>query len=80
MIAVLRKLTAHSAIIISGMYIVFFFIDRVNSAMCFIDNNITKALLLILSLLSIINAILVIAQCRKELRRKLRRQERRKNS
>jgi len=71
---VLRKLLAHGAIIISGMYIVFFFIDRVNPTMNFIDNDITKPLLLILGVISIINSIQVIAQTRKELRRRLRKQ------
>lgn len=76
----MRRLLAHCAIIISGMYLVFFFIDRVNPAMSFIDNNITKGLLVALSVLSVVNAIQVIAQTRRELRRKIRRreQERRK--
>jgi len=71
----LSKLFAHGAIIISGMYAVFFFIDRVNPAMGFIDNDITKPLLLALSVLSIINAIYVIAEERRRLRRKIRRLE-----
>lgn len=69
----LKKLTAHCAIIISGMYIVFFFIDQVNPAMEFIDNEITKALLLVLSLLSILNSIFQIASERKLLLRKIRK-------
>ena len=73
MIGMLKKLLAHCAIIISGMYIVFFFIDRVNPAMGFIDNDTTKPLLLALALISIINAIQVIAAERKKLKRKLRR-------
>lgn len=73
MIGMLKKLLAHCAIIISGMYIVFFFIDRVNPAMGFIDNDITKPLLLALALISIINAIQVIAAERKKLKRRLRR-------
>ena len=73
MSGMLKKLLAHCAIIISGMYIVFFFIDRVNPAMGFIDNDITKPLLLALALISIINAIQVIAAERKKLKRKLRR-------
>jgi len=70
---VIKKLLAHCAIIISCMYIVFYFIDRVNPAMGFIDNDITKPLLLGLALIAIINAIQVIAQERRKLRRKLRR-------
>ena len=69
----LKKLLAHCAILISGMYIVFFLIDRVNPAMGFIDNDITKPLLLVLSLIAIINAIQVIAAERKKLWRTLRK-------
>lgn len=69
----LRKLFAHVAIIISCMYVVFYLIDRVNPAMSFIDNDITKPLLLVLGLLSIINAIQVIADERRKLRRRMRR-------
>lgn len=54
------KLMPHISIIISVMMIVFFFIDRVNSAMAFINNDITKMLLLILSIISIINSIFLI--------------------
>ena len=38
----------HLVILICNMYIVFFLIDRVNPAMNFIDNGLTKGLLLIL--------------------------------
>lgn len=69
----IRKLFAHAAIIISGMYVVFYLIDRVNPAMSFIDNDITKPLLAVLSLLSIINAIQVIADERRKLRRRMRK-------
>ena len=56
----MRKLLPHAAIILSMMYFVFFFIDKVNSAMAFIDNNITKALLFALGVLSIAEAVLLI--------------------
>ena len=56
----LRKLLPHAAIILSMMYFVFFFIDRVNSAMSFIDNDITKGLLFLLCVLAIVNAVLLI--------------------
>ncbi len=72
----IKKLLAHSAIVISGMYVVFFFIDRVNPAMAFINNGITKFLLLVLALFSVINAIQVIAMERKKLRWKLRKNSR----
>lgn len=59
------KLMPHISIIISVMMIVFFFIDRVNSAMAFINNDITKMLLLILSIISIINSIFLICYQRR---------------
>ena len=72
----LRKILAHAAIVISGMYFVFFFIDRVNSAMAFIDNDITKALLFALGVISILNSIIIIADGRRaERRRQLREQK-----
>lgn len=56
----LRKLFCHGAIVISVMYFVFFGIDRVNTAMCFIDNEITKVLLVVLGVISIINSCVII--------------------
>ena len=43
----------HIAIVIAGMYIVFYFIDRVNVAMAFINNDLTKFLLLFETILTI---------------------------
>ncbi len=70
-----RTILSHSILVLSGMYIVFFCIDRVNTAMNFINNGITKTLLLILCLLSILLSIMNIAQRRAYTRRK--RQSRR---
>ena len=69
----LRKILPHAAIIMSVMYFVFFFIDKVNSAMAFINNDMTKVLLLILCVISVINAVLLFADDRKRVR--LRRQQ-----
>lgn len=66
----LRKLLPHVAIVISGMYFVFFFIDRVNSAMAFINNNITKGLLFVLCVVSICNSIRLICIDRRMERRR----------
>lgn len=70
----LRKVLPHAAILLSNMYIVFYLIDRVNSAMCFIDNGITKALLVLLSIISTVNAAFLIL----DERRKIARNERRR--
>lgn len=70
----LRKVLPHAAILLSNMYIVFYLIDRVNSAMCFIDNGITKALLVLLAIISTVNAAFLIL----DERRKIVRNERRR--
>ena len=70
----LRKIMPHIAIIISGMYVVFFCIDKVNSAMAFINNNITKGLLLVLCIVTVFNAALLIHDSRASLRRRQQRQ------
>ncbi|MDY2768961.1 MAG: hypothetical protein SOU13_03435 [Eubacteriales bacterium] len=42
---VCKYVFAHAAIVLSGMLMVLLAIDRVNEAMMFIDNDITKTLL-----------------------------------
>ena len=66
----LRKLLPHITIVMCLMYVVFFCIDRVNSAMAFIDNEITKWLLLALCLISIVDALWLIADERRKARRR----------
>ncbi len=56
----------HVSIILAAVMIVFFVIDRFNSAMAFLNNDGAKVLLLILSSTSIINAIRLIAYQRHE--------------
>ena len=73
----LRKILPHAAIIISAMYFLFYAIDGVNSAMAFINNDITKFLLLILCIISVVNAVLIVSDDRK--RTRSRRQEARRH-
>ncbi len=56
-----RKLPPHGAIVLSGMLIVFFAIDRVNKAMGFMTNEFHKRAVFALALLSIYNAVQLIA-------------------
>jgi len=63
----LRKILPHVAIVLSNMYLVFFAIDRVNSAMSFINNNITKILLVVLCIISTINASFLILDQRRKI-------------
>lgn len=51
----LRRLLPHAAILICNMYVVFYLIDRVNTAMNFIDNGLTKGLLLALCVIALVN-------------------------
>lgn len=66
----LRKLLPHGAIILSGMYFVFFFIDKVNSPMAFINNDITKGLLFALCVISVVNALFLIRDDRRRVRQR----------
>ena len=72
----LRKYLPHCAIILSVMYFVFFFIDKFNAPMAFINNGITKAMLFVLGVISIINAMYVIRIDRQRLREQMSRQRR----
>ena len=73
MISGFLGLLPHGAILICNMYIVFFLIDRVNSAMCFIDNEITKGLLLIMCVISMGTSVSLIISKRREEAAKARR-------
>ncbi len=55
MLKKLERLAPHAAILICNMYVVFFLIDRVNPAMNFIDNRLTKGLLLAMCALGLYN-------------------------
>lgn len=55
-----ERLLPHAAILIGNMYVVFFLIDRVNPAMNFIDNGLTKGLLLVLCAVALVNALRVL--------------------
>ena len=61
----LAGLLPHVCLILSLMMITFVITDRYNRAMAFINNDITKALLLILAVLVIVQSILLIRTNRK---------------
>ena len=73
----IRYALYHVNMILAAMYIVFYFIDRVNSAMAFIDNDITKALLLIMSILTIFSSLTFVLAERERLKRKIALQKKR---
>ena len=61
----LKKVLPHICIIISVMMLTFYVIDRVNSAMSFLNNDIFKNLLLVYCLAVIATSIFLIAYNRR---------------
>ena len=59
---IFKEMLPHLSIVLSGMLIVLLAIDRVNSYMVFIDHRITKGLMLILCVASIINGAQLLAR------------------
>lgn len=51
----IRPMLPHAAIVCANAFVVFFMIDRINTAMNFIDNELTKGLLFVMCLLAIGN-------------------------
>lgn len=58
----LKNVLPHLSIVLSGMLIVLLAIDRVNSAMVFIDHRLTKGLMWILCAASIVNSAQLLAR------------------
>ena len=69
----IEKLLPHAIIVISGMLVVFFVIDRVNDHAGFMTNEFHKHITFVLALLSICLAIRAIAQLRRSERREYKR-------
>ncbi len=57
-----KRITAHLAIVLSGMLMVFLAIDSVNSAMMFIDHRLTKRLMWLLCALSVFNGATLLVR------------------
>ena len=66
----MRKLLPHATIIISAMYLVFFVIDIFNEPMAFVNNRMTKALLLVMCAISTVNAVALIQSDREKERKR----------
>ena len=66
----IREMLPHGAILIANMFIVFFLIDRVNTAMNFIDNGLTKGLLLAMSVIVLCDQLLPRPKTRRATRAK----------
>ena len=59
----LRKILAHSCIVLGGMFLTFSIINYFNDAMNFIGNDISLTLLFIWSILSMVTSGLYVAIC-----------------
>lgn len=59
-------LIPHVLIVLSVMMITFYITDRYNRPMAFINNDITKALLLVMSVLVIVQSVYLIYTLRKK--------------
>lgn len=66
----MKKLLAHLDVVLSGMILVLLAIDRVNSAMQFIDNHITKGLLFALCAATLVSGVVLMAQSVRRPKRK----------
>ena len=66
----MRTLTGHGTIILAIMYLALLIADHYNPTMDFINNGVTKVLILILCMLSAYNAGLVISRERTRVRRR----------
>ncbi len=79
MIRFMRKMIAkilpHISIVISGMMIVFFIIDRYNKKMRFMEDEMTKVLIFILGISAIGTAIMLIHHQRSQEWQHLRRND-----
>ncbi len=60
------RILPHVSIVLSGMLVVFFVLDRFNPSMGYLDNPGERALLLGLAITSVANAILLIQLQRKD--------------
>ena len=63
------RVLPHGAILIANMFIAFYLIDRVNKAMNFIDNGLTKGLLLVMCAMALIDIPYALAGSGREARR-----------
>ncbi|MDO4741002.1 MAG: hypothetical protein Q4A66_10075 [Eubacteriales bacterium] len=65
----MKLLLGHANVILSCMILVLLLIDRVNSAMQFIDNHITKGLLFVLCALCLVSGVVFMLQAARQKKR-----------
>lgn len=63
---IIKNLLPHVSLILSGMFITFFILDKLNPNMAFINNDATKLLLLLFAIVSLIVSLRLILHIRRE--------------
>jgi hypothetical protein len=61
-----KNVLPHICVIMSGMFITFFIVDKFNLEMAFINNDTTKFLMLVFSVVSIVVSSMLIYKNRRE--------------
>lgn len=62
----IKKFLPHICIILSGMMLIFVVIDQFNRARGLVDNDMTKGLLLVFSLVAIVVSCMLISRQRRD--------------
>ncbi len=62
----IKKILPHISIILAGMMLTFVIIDNFNNARGLVNNDATKALLLIFTIISIVVSVMLIRRQRRE--------------
>lgn len=65
----IEKILPHISIVLSGMVIIFFVIDRFNNSMALLEDDVAKVLILFLGISSILTSSLLVSMQRREERR-----------
>jgi hypothetical protein len=63
---IVKKLIPHLCIVLAGMFITFFIVDKFNSAMAVLDNDTEKAILFIFCIVALIVSGMLIYRQRRE--------------
>jgi len=71
----MKRIFAHTAIVLALFYLVLFVIDKLNMFMEFINNDTTKLLILLLAAVSAINAVAIIRSDRKAQLKQYKKQQ-----
>ena len=63
---IVKKILPHICIVLAGIVVIFFVIDRFNQAMTLMSNDMTKGILFALGIVAIVVSGMLIARQRRE--------------